>query len=303
MALKAEVFDSRRNVLGEGPTSSGAKNNHVMWVDIYGKAVRWRNLESGEIGEYQTPEDVGFVIPLAEGGELLGTAHGPHVRDLSGNYRKVPGRVEADGYLANKNLRWNDAKVAPWGDLFLGSMTYDFETNAGALYQLQKGGRHIRRLFGDVTISNGIDWTIDQKIMFYVDTPLRRVDKFDVEERDIKNRRTFINFPDEFGMPDGFCMDANDNLWVAFWEGSAIRCFDGQSGKLIEQIDLPARRITSGAFAGANLDQLIITSARDDDEAGEAPEAGMTFIATPGVKGKVTNTFTFAAQSATGANA
>jgi len=67
MALKAEVFDSRRNVLGEGPTSSGAQNNHVMWVDIYGKAVRWRNLESGEIGEYQTPEDVGFVIPLAEG--------------------------------------------------------------------------------------------------------------------------------------------------------------------------------------------------------------------------------------------
>jgi hypothetical protein len=53
MALKAEVFDSRRNVLGEGPTSSGPKNNHVMWVDIYGKAVRWRDLASGEIGEYQ----------------------------------------------------------------------------------------------------------------------------------------------------------------------------------------------------------------------------------------------------------
>jgi sugar lactone lactonase YvrE len=62
---------------------------------------------------------------------------------------------------------------------------------------------------------------------------------------------------------------------------------------LLEQIDLPARRITSGAFAGPNLDQLIITSARDDQEAGEAPEAGMTFIATPGVKGKVTTTFTF----------
>ena len=303
MALKAEVFDSRRNVLGEGPTSSGAGNNHVMWVDIYGKAVRWRNLVSGEVGEYQTPEDVGFVIPLAEGGELLGTAQGPHVRDLSGNFRKVPGRVEADGYLAKKNLRWNDAKVAPWGDLFLGSMTYDFETNAGALYQLQKGGAHIRRLFGDVTISNGIDWTVDRTAMFYVDTPLRRVDKFDVEERDIKNRRTFITFPDEYGMPDGFCMDSEDNLWVAFWEGSAIRCFDGRSGKLLEQIDLPARRITSGAFAGEKLDQLIITSARDDDAAGEAPEAGMTFIATPGVTGKATTTFTFAPNEAVGANA
>lgn len=298
MGTKAEVFDARRNVLGEGPASSGENNNHVMWVDIYGKAVRWRNLESSDVGEYKTPEDVGFVIPLVEGGELLGTAHGPHVRDLSGNYRKVPGRVEADGYLAKKNLRWNDAKVAPWGDLFLGSMTYDFETNAGALYQLQRGGSHIRRLFGDVTISNGLDWTVDQSAMFYVDTPLRRVDKFDVEERDIKNRQTFINFPDTYGMPDGMCMDADDNLWVAFWEGSAIRCFDGRSGKLIEQIDLPARRITSGAFAGANLDQLIITSAREDSEVGESPEAGMTFISAPGVRGKVTNTFTFLAADA-----
>lgn len=296
--MKAEIFDSRRNILGEGPTSSGAKNNHVMWVDIYGKAVRWRDLESGEIGEYPTPEDVGFVIPLAEGGELLGTAHGPHVRDLAGNFRKVPVRVEADGYLAKKNLRWNDAKVSPWGDLFLGSMTYDFESNAGALYQLQKGGKHIRRLFGDVTISNGLDWTLDQKSMFYVDTPLRRVDKFDVEERDIKNRRTFIEFPDEFGMPDGFCMDTSDNLWIAFWEGSAMRCFDGRNGKLIEQIDLPARRITSGAFAGPKLDQLIITSAREDSEVGESPEAGMTFIALPGVTGKVTTTFTFLATNA-----
>jgi gluconolactonase len=93
-------------------------------------------------------------------------------------------------------------------------------------------------------------------------------------------------------------MDADDNLWVAFWEGSAIRCFDGRSGKLIEQIDLPARRITSGAFAGANLDQLIITSAREDSEVGESPEAGMTFISAPGVRGKVTNTFTFLAADA-----
>lgn len=300
MALKAEVFDSRRNVLGEGPTSSGAKNNHVMWVDIYGKAVRWRDLVTGQTGEYATPEDVGFVIPLAEGGELLGTQHGPHVRDTSGNFRKVPGRDEADGYRPQKNLRWNDAKVAPWGDLFLGSMTYEFEMNAGALYQLLGGGKHIRRLFGDVTISNGMDWTVDQKTMFYIDTPLRRVDKFDVEEHDIKNRRTFITFPDDFGMPDGMCMDANDNLWVAFWEGSAIRCFDGKSGALLEKIDLPARRITSAAFAGENLDKLIITSAREDSEAGESPEAGMTFIAEPGVRGKVTNTFSFTAHSKNG---
>jgi len=34
MAITVEVFDSRLNQLGEGPTSSGAGNNDVAWVDI-----------------------------------------------------------------------------------------------------------------------------------------------------------------------------------------------------------------------------------------------------------------------------
>lgn len=74
----------------------------------------------------------------------------------------------------------------------------------------------MRRIFGDVTISNGLDWTPDGKSMFYIDTTLQRVDRLDVVERDVINRRPFINFPESMGMPDGMSVDANGNLWVAF---------------------------------------------------------------------------------------
>ncbi len=289
--MKASVFDDRRNELGEGPTSSGPKNQHIMWVDIPGKKVRSRDMATGSISEYDTLEDVGFAIPRLAGGEIIGTANGPVLRDVDGTTHILPTRELADGYRDRNSIRWNDAKVSPSGDLFLGSMAYEFTTNASALYQMRDDGKHIRRLFGDVTISNGLDWTPDGQTMFYVDTPLRRVDIFDVDQRDIKNRRTLVHFPESMGSPDGMCADADGNIWVAFWLGAAVRCFDGKTGAQLAEISCPAPRITSCAFAGENLDQLIITSAGQETDLEEYPEAGFVYIASPGVTGQKTTLF------------
>lgn len=289
--MKASVFDERRNILGEGPTATGPKNEVITWVDLYGKKVRGRHLITEAVSEYETAEDVGFAIPRKLGGEIIGTANGPLLRDPNGTIHKLPTRIDADGYESKNIVRWNDAKVSPQGDLFLGTMAYDFKTNAGAVYQLRADGKHMRRLFGDVTISNGLDWTVDGKTMFYIDTPLRRVDIFDVEEREIRNRRTLVEFPESMGMPDGMSADADGNLWVAFWMGHAVRCFDGKTGALIEEISCPAPRITSCVFGGENLDQLFITCASEDTDLKEFPEAGFVFVATPGVRGQKTNLF------------
>lgn len=289
--MKATVFDERRNILGEGPTATGPLNELITWVDLYGKKVRSRHLITGAITEYETDEDVGFAIPRKSGGEIIGTASGPLLRDADGALHRLPTREDVDGYKTSQILRWNDAKISPQGDLYLGSMAYDFKTNAGAFYQMRGDGKHMRRLFGDVTISNGLDWSVDGKLMYYIDTPLRRVDIFEVEEREIKNRRILVSFPESMGMPDGMSVDANDNLWIAFWMGSAVRCFDGRTGALLEEISCPAPRITSCVFAGANLDQLIITSASEDTDLQEYPAAGMLFIASPGVRGQKTALF------------
>jgi len=135
MAITVEVFDSRRNQLGEGPTSSGAGNNDVAWVDIYGRVVRSKNLITGKIGEYKTAEDVGFQIPRRAGGDILGTANGPVLRDLDGTLHLLPTREMADGYKEKNVLRWNDAKVSPDGNLFLGTMAYANQSNEGSFYR------------------------------------------------------------------------------------------------------------------------------------------------------------------------
>ena len=295
MAIVVEVFDSRRNQLGEGPTATGEKNHHIQWCDIYGKAVRSRDLVTGKTDEYFADQHIGFQIPRTVGGEILGTADGPVLRDADGTFHKLPTRKDVDGDDQSGVIRWNDAKVSPDGNLFLGSMAYENQTDQGAFYRLNKDGKKLENLFGSVGISNGMDWSVDLSRMFYIDTLSMRVDQFDYQNGQISNRRPLVQITDGMGYPDGMCSDANDNLWVAFWLGSCVRCFDGKTGKLLDEIKLPAQKITSCVFAGEKLDKLVITSAvgnpGEQIDLDQYPESGFIFIASPGVVGKKTTLF------------
>jgi len=295
MAIAVEVFDARRNQLGEGPTATGDRNNHIQWCDIYGKAVRSRDLVTGNIDEYFSEQHIGFQIPRSKGGEILGTADGPVLRDKDGQIHKLPTRADVDGDNQSGVIRWNDAKVCPDGNLFLGSMAYENQSDQGAFYRLSKDGKKLERLFGSVGISNGMDWSVDLTRMLYIDTLSMRVDLFDYENGQISNRRPLVQISDGMGFPDGMCSDANDNLWVAFWLGSCVRCFDGKTGKQLDEIKLPAQKVTSCVFAGEKLDKLIITSAvgnpGEQIDLEQYPQSGFTFIASPGVVGKKTTLF------------
>jgi sugar lactone lactonase YvrE len=295
MAIAVEVFDSRRNQLGEGPTATGEKNNHIQWCDIYGKAVRSRDLVTGKTDEYFADQHIGFQIPRSKGGDILGTADGPVLRDKDGAIHKLPTRADVDGDNLSGVIRWNDAKVCPDGNLFLGSMAYEDQSDQGSFYRLSKDGKKLENLFGSVGISNGMDWSVDLSRMFYIDTLSMRVDQFDYQNGQISNRRPLVQITDGMGYPDGMCSDANDNLWVAFWLGSCVRCFDGKTGKQIDEIKLPAQKITSCVFAGEKLDKLIITSAvgnpGEQIDLDQYPESGFIFIASPGVVGKKTTLF------------
>jgi gluconolactonase len=105
--IAVEVFDDRRCWLGEGPTATGTNNNHVQWVDILNGKVLSKNIETNQTSEYKLDDHVGFAIPCTNGGDVLGTANGPVLRNIDGEITKLPGR-ETDKFKS----RWNDAKVS-----------------------------------------------------------------------------------------------------------------------------------------------------------------------------------------------
>lgn len=61
-------------------------------------------------------------------------------------------------------------------------------------------------------------------------------------------------------------LDADGNLWVAFWDGWAVHCLSPE-GEVLASVELPVPRVTSCAFGGPDGRTLYITSARSDQHA------------------------------------
>ena len=283
--LSVELFDERQCTLGEGPVSFGATHEEVQWVDIEGKKVLSRNLASGHIDEYSVTELIGFVIPTESGKSLLGTTNGPVLYDGK-DFAPFASRNEVDV----TPMRWNDAKVSPDGDLWLGSLALTEEAGYGSFYRLDSG-KELKKFLSGTGISNGLAWSSDKKTFYYIDTLTFGIEAFDYHEREISNRRMVIPCDTQYGFPDGMCIDSDDGLWVAFYNGSAVRRFDTRNNFLMtHEISVPALRTTSCAFAGKNLDVLIITSAERNNPTSTIDD-GRTYICETGFTGVATTLF------------
>jgi len=88
-------------------------------------------------------------------------------------------------------------------------------------------------------------------------------------------------------LPDGAAMDEEGCYWCAIHGASALHRYD-PAGNLISQIALPVSQPTMCAFVGPNLDEMVVTSAREHltpEQLAREPYAGGVFRLQPGVRG------------------
>jgi len=276
--------------LGEGPAVSGHQNNLVTWVDIYQKKVLSKDLESGVIGEFSLPsldKEITFAIPRSRGGQILGVTGGPFLCDPDGTLTSLG--LWEQAFLLGKSptLRWNDAKVAPTGSLWAGTMASDSTLQAGSLFCIFDDGKQMKEVIKDVSISNGLDWSPDGKKFYFVDTMKFRLDSFDFENDLVSNHKILCEFDkDKDGYPDGLTIDAEGCIWLAFWNGGVVKRISPQ-GEVLENLVMPVSGPTSCTFVGSNLNLLIITTAKNEDSEPEGAKSGMTFCVETTVPGKL----------------
>ena len=99
--------------------------------------------------------------------------------------------------------------------------------------------------------------------LYYIDTPLRRVDAFDYDLATgaALEPAAAHRFPDEEpGNPDGMTIDTDGGLWVAMWNGWVVHRY-APDGTLDLVVDVPASHVTSAIFGGPDLTDLYITCA------------------------------------------
>ncbi|XP_063968494.1 regucalcin-like [Lytechinus pictus] len=288
--MTVEVYLKDMGYLLEGPHWDDV-NNKLYYVDIFGNAIHRYDVASQKDEKVDIGESVGASVPTRSGKTLVAAKHKMGYCDWrTGNFETVA-MVDED----QPTTRFNDGKCDPAGRLWAGTMGAEevlagVEKGKGSLFCLHSNMK-VTKHVDNIDISNGMAWTADRKTLYYIDTLRHGVDAFDYnnETAEIGNRRQVVKVPDEEGLPDGMCIDSEDMLWVALFNGDVINRYNPKTGEKLQTIRFPTTNITSCCWGGRNLDELYVTSAKHfltDEQKRTQPLAGSVFRVTGlGVKG------------------
>ena len=244
MSREVNVLVDIRALVGEGALWD-EQAQVLYWVDILSSALYIYDPATGQNRSYDVGQHVGTVVLRGSGGVMLALANGFAEYNLASGKVTILSDPESD----LPGNRFNDGKCDPGGRFWAGTMAYQNPSSQGTLYRMD-ADHTVHKMLGDIGISNGIVWSHDKRTMYYIDSIAYSVRAFDYDNAsgDISHERVVVSVPREMSVPDGMAIDADGNLWVAHYGAGCVRCWNPQTGQLIDQIDLPARQITSCAF-------------------------------------------------------
>jgi sugar lactone lactonase YvrE len=276
---RAELVVDARCELGEAPMWDH-RREVVVWVDILSAELHsWSPATRRHQTLYRADQPIGTVA-LHRDGYLLATGTSIVVWRPDGPVRTL---AVITGELPEH--RFNDGAVDPQGRFLVGTVGPTEDTPTGRLHRLEHDGSTTVLLDG-LTLSNGIDFTTDGATMYLIDSPTRSVQVFDYGDA-LSLRGTLAATGGE-ELPDGLCLDAEDHLWVAYFEGHRVVRYTPDD-RLDLVVELPVSQVTSCCFGDATLDTLYISTARENfspQRRADEPTAGGIFRVRTGHKGR-----------------
>jgi D-xylonolactonase len=218
---------------------------------------------------------VSFVLPRADGCFVVGLP-----RRLA---RFTPATNAFEDLITldheRPGNRMNDACIDASGRLWFGSMD-DAETEPhGAIYSWN--GTHTPiRWDQDFVISNGPAFSPDGRSFYHTDSLRRRIYRFDVAtDGSITGKQLLIAIEESAGWPDGTTIDAEGCLWIALYQGWAVRRYSPR-GELLASVRIPCANVTKLALGGKELNTAFVTTARKGlgpEQIAKQPLAGALF--------------------------
>ncbi len=288
--MKASNFYPSQCVLAEGPLWHKERNS-CFWVDIERGILYEYGWKNQEVKTWSFDHRVTMVIQ-AENNQVI-LALDRRIARFDLETEKLEKIVDLEKELPGN--RCNDGACDSQGRIWVGTMALDTKEGAASLYCVEKDLSVTKKISG-VTISNGLAWSSDDRTFYYIDTPTKKVQAyhFDKITGQITLDRTAVEIPEDMGSPDGMAIDEEGMLWIAHYGGSGVYRWNPGTGEFLEKIEVPAPHVTSCAFVGENLDQLLITTAREnmsEEELLQYPESGDVFLAHTKVKGTLAHRY------------
>jgi gluconolactonase len=256
-------------IWAEGPVWF-ADGGYLLWSDIpNNRMLRW------------TPE-TGVSTFRAESNNSNGNTRDRQGRLITCEHltRRVT-RTEPDGSIIviadkHKGKRLNspnDVVVKSDDSIWFTDPSYGIMTEfEGSRSEQEQGGCYVYRVdpkTGEITTvvedfvkPNGLAFSPDEKILYVADSAAshdpnapHHIRAFDVVDgRKLANGRVFCDI--KTGIPDGFRIDVNGNLWTSCHAG--VECY-APDGTLLGRINVP-EIVANVTFGGNRRNRLFITA-------------------------------------------
>jgi len=230
----------------------------LWWVDIDGGRLHRFDPAGGHNDSMLIGEAIGCFAQDEAGGFIAGLRSG-YARITA--WRGDVVRLGGPAYDPAR-ARFNDGRCDPAGRFWAGTLWEPRDQPLAALFRLDHDGRwsaHAQPL----TIANGLTFSPDGRRMTLADSPAHTLWTYDYDvERGLPSRaRALRVYEPGGGRPDGACVDAEGNLWVAVIQGGRVEKLD-PDGRLLAIVDVPVPCPTCCTLGGEDLRTLFITTGR-----------------------------------------
>lgn len=254
-----------RDICGEGAVWH-PEESAVYWTDINRHLLHRYTLSDSKTDTWQFDEPV-TAVTLTENPKILLIVLGGRI--ILWNTQTCNCIATLFRLASWPVTRCNDARVAPGGALWFGTMQNNVRKDGsgtpvteylGELISLDSSGKaHVWQT--GIGITNTLVWSPEGDRMFFADT-LRNI----IYSCEFDSRSGLVTSPAIFqrnfarGLPDGSAMDSQGFLWNCRYGGNCIVRF-APDGSVAEVIETPVKNPTTCAFGGFDLKTLYITSA------------------------------------------
>jgi len=215
---RVEIAVPAGDVLGETPLWCN-RSGKLWWIDIDRQLHQSFDPATGAhaTARYEC-RYLGSQALASDGSHILAQDLSLFRRDAANGIASRICEVET-----GPDNRLNDGRVDARGRFWIGTMDNELHRPNGALYSVDGNGA-VRRMFGDVIVTNGIAFSPDNRTLYFTDTRRYRTWSFDFDLDDgtIGNRKLFADYATSGERPDGACVDVDGGLWTAFFSGGRI---------------------------------------------------------------------------------
>ncbi|MBQ9494589.1 MAG: SMP-30/gluconolactonase/LRE family protein [Treponema sp.] len=250
------------------------KLNALLCVSIEQECIFLIDEDGQFVRTFKTHGQVGFALFKDNKTIIYAAYDGVYELDIdTGKDRFL---FQANG---NKTLRYNDGDYDPTGRILLGTTGYKrFAKGENCLYSANMDGSNLRKIVENTSISNGIAFSPDSKYMYFIDTPTKKIGRYeyDIKNGDCKFDKYIIEIKGD-GSPDGMCIDKDGNIYVAEWGGFRVCKWNPKTGECLKEYSLPVQNVSSCRIGGKKQDTLFITTAKHDDGTASETAAGGLF--------------------------